>query len=66
MSYPRIQSTAGYLGALNDEDCIMTRLSRDDNQGATLNGRGYLSFMNFEAGRAGYMPVCFAGRTLPF
>ncbi len=49
MSYPQIQSTADYLGALNDEDYFMAQPSLDDNQGATLNGPEYLNFMNFEA-----------------
>ena len=49
MSYPQIQSTADYLGALNDEDYFMAQPSLDDNRGATLNGPEYLNFMNFEA-----------------
>ena len=49
MSYPQIQSTADYLGALNDEDYFMAQPSLDDNQGATLDGPEYLNFMNFEA-----------------
>ena len=49
MSYPQIQSTADYLGALNDEDYFLAQPSLDDNQGATLDGPQYLNFMNFEA-----------------
>ena len=49
MSYPQIQSTADYLGALNDEDYFQAQPSLDDNQGATLDGPEYLNFMNFEA-----------------
>ena len=49
MSYPQIQSTADYLGALKDEDYFKAQPSLDDNQGATLNGPEYLNFMNFEA-----------------
>ena len=48
MSYPQIQSTSDYLGALNDEDYWQAQPSLDDNQGATLNGPEYLNFMNFE------------------
>ena len=49
MSYPQIQSTSDYLGALNDEDYWQAQPSLDDNQGAILDGPGYLNFMNFEA-----------------
>ncbi len=49
MSYPQIQSTADYLGALNDADYFLAQPSLDDNQGATLDGPEYLNFMNFEA-----------------
>ena len=49
MSYPQIQSTADYLGALTDEDYFMAQPSLDDNQGAILDGPQYLNFMNFEA-----------------
>ena len=49
MSYPQIQSTSDYLGALNDEDYFMAQPSLDDNQGAILDGPEYLNFMNFEA-----------------
>ena len=48
MSYPQIQSTADYLGALNDDDYFQAQPSLDDNQGATLDGPQYLNFMNFE------------------
>ncbi|MBQ3513059.1 MAG: alkaline phosphatase [Lachnospiraceae bacterium] len=48
MSYPQIQSTADYLGALEDEDYFRAEPSLDDNQGATLDGPEYLNFMNFE------------------
>ena len=49
MSYPQIQSTSDFLGALNDEDYFMAQPSLDDNQGATLDGPEYLNFMNFDA-----------------
>ena len=49
MSYPQIQSTADYLGALNDADYFMAQPSLDDNEGAILDGPEYLNFMNFEA-----------------
>lgn len=49
MSYPQIQATADYLGALEDTDYFMAQPSLDDNQGATLDGPQYLNFMNFEA-----------------
>ena len=49
MSYPQIQSTADYLGALQDEDYFLAQPSLDDNQGAILDGPEYLNFMNFEA-----------------
>ena len=48
MSYPQIQSTSDYLGALNDEDYWQAQPSLDDNGGATLDGPEYLNFMNFE------------------
>lgn len=48
MSYPQIQSTADYLGALEDEDYFMAQPSLDDNKGAILDGPKYLNFMNFE------------------
>ena len=49
MSYPQIQSTADYLGALEDEDYWQDQPSLDDNGGAILDGPSYLNFMNFEA-----------------
>ena len=49
MSYPQIQSTSDYLGALADEDYWQAQPSLDDNQGAILDGPSYLNFMNFEA-----------------
>ena len=49
MSYPQIQSTSDFLGALKDEDYFQAQPSLDDNLGATLNGPEYLNFMNFEA-----------------
>ncbi|MCD7768567.1 MAG: alkaline phosphatase [Oscillospiraceae bacterium] len=49
MSYPQIQATADYLGALDDEDYFQAEPSLDDNEGATLDGPSYLNFMNFEA-----------------
>lgn len=49
MSYPQIQSTADYLGALKDADYFMAQPSLSDNQGAILDGPEYLNFMNFEA-----------------
>ena len=48
MSYPQIQSTSDFLGALNDEDYFMAQPSLEDNQGATLDGPEYLNFMNFD------------------
>ncbi|MBR4878511.1 MAG: alkaline phosphatase [Clostridia bacterium] len=48
MSYPQIQSTSDFLGALEDEDYFMAQPSLDDNQGATLDGPEYLNFMNFD------------------
>lgn len=48
MSYPQIQSTSDFLGALNDEDYFMAQPSLEDNQGAILDGPEYLNFMNFE------------------
>lgn len=48
MSYPQIQSTADYLGALKDKDYFLAQPSLDDNQGAILDGPEYLNFMNFE------------------
>ena len=47
MSYPQIQSTSDYLGALNDEDYFMAQPSLEDNEGAILDGPEYLNFMNF-------------------
>ena len=49
MSYPQIQSTSDFLGALKDEDYFMAEPSLDDNQGAVLEGPEYLNFMNFQA-----------------
>ena len=49
MSYPQIQSTSDFLGALNDEDYHQAQPSLDDNEGAILDGPEYLNFMNFEA-----------------
>ena len=49
MSYPQIQSTSDFLGALNDADYFMEQPSLDDNQGALLDVPEYLNFMNFEA-----------------
>ncbi|MCB6365424.1 alkaline phosphatase [Intestinibacillus massiliensis] len=48
MSYPQIQSTADYLGALKDNDYFQAQPSLDDNKGAKLDGPSYLNFMNFE------------------
>ena len=47
MSYPQIQSTADYLGALTDTDYWQAEPSLDDNGGAVLDGPSYLNFMNF-------------------
>ena len=47
MSYPQIQSTSDFLGALNDANYRMAQPSLDDNQGAILAGPEYLNFMNF-------------------
>ena len=41
MSYPQIQSTSDFLGALKDEDYFLAQPSLDDNQGATLDGPEY-------------------------
>ncbi len=49
MSYPQIQSTADYLGALADDDYMQAEPSLDDNGGAVLDGPVELNFMNFEA-----------------
>lgn len=49
MSYPQIQATSDYLGALKDEDYFMAQPSLEDNQGAVLDGPEYLNFMNFKA-----------------
>ncbi|MEQ2456129.1 alkaline phosphatase [Flavonifractor hominis] len=49
MSYPQIQSTSDFLGALNDADYWQAEPSLDDNGGAILDGPEYLNFMNFEA-----------------
>ena len=49
MSYPQIQSTSDFLGALNDEDYWQAAPSLDDNGGAILDGPEYLNFMNFES-----------------
>ena len=49
MSYPQIQSTSDFLGALNDADYRQAQPSLDDNGGAILDGPEYLNFMNFEA-----------------
>ena len=38
MSYPQIQSTSDYLGALKDADYWQAQPSLDDNQGAILDG----------------------------
>lgn len=48
MSYPQIQSTSDYLGALKDEDYHKAEPSLKDNEGAKLDGPEYLNFMNFE------------------
>ena len=48
MSYPQIQATADYLGALQDEDYFQAQPSIMNNNGATLDGPEYLNFMNFE------------------
>lgn len=49
MSYPQIQATSDYLGALEDEDYFQAEPSLEDNQGAVLDGPEYLNFMKFEA-----------------
>ena len=49
MSYPQIQATSDYLGALTDEDYWQAAPSLDDNGGAILDGPQYLNFMGFEA-----------------
>ena len=47
MSYPQIQATADYLGALEDDDYMQAEPSLDDNGGAVLDGPVALNFMNF-------------------
>ena len=47
MSYPQIQATADYLGALEDADYMQAEPSLDDNGGAVLDGPVALNFMNF-------------------
>ena len=62
MSYPQIQSTSDFLGALKDENYFMVQPSLDKNSSPTqeavktqtfqakaLKGPEYLNFMNFEA-----------------
>lgn len=49
MSYPQLQATSDYLGALEDPDYLQARPSLGDNQGATLDGPKYLNFMNFKS-----------------
>ncbi len=49
MSYPQIQASADYLGALADDDYMQAEPSLDDNGGAILDGPVALNFMNFEA-----------------
>ena len=49
MSYPQIQATSDYLGALTDEDYWQAAPSLDDNGGAILDGPQYLNFMGFAA-----------------
>ena len=46
MSYPQIQSTADYLGALTDTDYHMAAPSLDDNAGAILDGPSYWSSLS--------------------
>ena len=61
MSYPQIQSTSDFLGALKDENYFMVQPSLDKNSAPTqeavktqvfqakeLKGPEYLNFMNFE------------------
>ena len=50
MSYPQIQSTADYLGAMQDpETYLLANTSVKEHQGAILAGPSALNFMNFEA-----------------
>ena len=49
MSYPQIQATSDYLGALTDEDYWQAAPSLDDNGGAILDGPQYLNFMGVAA-----------------
>ena len=59
MSYPQIQSTADYLGALEDADYWQAEPSLDDNGGAVLDGPSALNFMNFPvAGSAVTYDAC--------
>lgn len=48
LSYPQIQSTADYLGALKDDDYFMVQPSLKNNTGAVLDGPEYLNFMKFD------------------
>ena len=48
MSYPQIQATADYLGAIKDDDYMKAEPSLEDNEGAVLDGPSALNFMNFE------------------
>lgn len=49
MSYPQFQAAADYLGAMEDDDYLLTAPSLNDNQGAILDGPKNLNFMAFEA-----------------
>ena len=48
MSYPQIQSTSDYLGALADEDYWQAQPSLDGNGGALLDGPPHLDLLNFQ------------------
>ncbi len=51
MSYPQFQAAADYLGAVADPDYLQAEpsLSREERNGAVLNGPKALNFMGFEA-----------------
>ena len=48
MSYPQIQSTADYLGALKDKNYTKLEPSLKKYDGSQLKGPSYLNFMNFD------------------
>ena len=50
MSYPQFQAAADYLGAVADPDYVKAEpsISREDREGAVLNGPKALNFMEFD------------------